>query len=133
MVQIAFLLHPVLDQVTVTELILATASCLPSARPLLPPSALLYQHILPSVEQDPDAHNSMCNLLRTPNVPMFHNTWFCTCVGRKTVVGKMHKLNVGAPSRRRPRIRRPHRAGASRSARPSLAPVQPAENVEQEV
>ncbi len=105
MVQIAFLLHPVLDQVTVTELILATAICLPSARPLLPPSALLYLHILPSVEQDPDAHNSMCNLLRTPNISMFRNTGFCTCVGRKTAVGRMHKLNVGAALRRRPRIR----------------------------
>ncbi len=101
-VQIAFLLHPVLDQVTVTELILATAICLPSARPLFPPSALL---ILPSVEQDPDAHNSMCNLLRAPSISMFYNTWCCTCVGRKTVVGKMHKLNVGAPIYRRPRIR----------------------------
>ena len=105
MVQIAFLLHPVLDQVTVTELILATADCLPSARPLLPPSAWLCQPILPLAVLDPDAYNSMCNLLRAPSISMFYNTWCCTCVGRKTVVGKMHKLNVGAPSRRRPRIR----------------------------
>ena len=113
MVKIVSLLCPVLDQVTVTELILATASCLPSARPLLPPSALLYQHILPLVELDLDAHNSMCNLLRAPSISMFYNTWCCTCVGRKTVVGKMHKLNVGAPSRRRPRIRTASSAVAS--------------------
>ena len=96
-VQIAFLLRPVLDQITVTESTLATAIDLPSARPLLPPSALLYQHIPPSVEQDPDAHNSMCsNLFRAPNISMFRNTGSCTCVGHKTAVDKMHKLNVGA-------------------------------------
>ncbi len=54
------LLFPDLLQVTVAESILATAIDFPSARrPLLLPSAMLEQHILPSVEEDLDDHNGI--------------------------------------------------------------------------
>ena len=100
-------LFPDLLQVTVAESILATAIDLPSARrPSLPPSAMLAQHIPPSVEQDPDVRNSMCsNLFRTPNISKYRNTESCTCVARNNVVGKMHKLNVRATLHSRLRIR----------------------------
>ncbi len=118
------LLLPDLLQVTVAELIPATAIDFPSARrPLLPPSAMPVRHIPPSVEQDRDVYNSICsNLFRTPSISKYRNTESCICVARNNIVGKMHKSNDCAPYRGRLRIRSALSAVAMRGSVPHGLP-----------